>query len=55
MMRDSNSLEYANPMGEVLLSQTSAIKEFAARFGHLYEDQNVLMATAFHSTTPSSC
>ena len=46
--RLSNSLEFAQPLVQALLRQQSAIQGFAARFGHLYEDQNVLMATALH-------
>jgi hypothetical protein len=47
-LRDGNSLEYAQPLVEALLTQPSATKGFAARFGRLYEDQNILMATALH-------
>ena len=40
--------EYAQLLVQALIRQQSAMKEFAARFGHLYEDQDFLMDTVFH-------
>ena len=37
-LRDGNSLKYVQTLVQALLRQQSAIKGFAARFSHLYED-----------------
>ena len=40
--RDQDALEYAKPLAEALLAA------FEGRFGHLYQDENALIATAIH-------